>query len=51
MMTLIFAILTMAFALIIKDRRAEALRMFWVAFVLGVLWFNHHVTDSLGLAF
>lgn len=47
---LIFLAATMAMMTAVAGYRGVAIGLFGVSFVGAVLWFDRHLTDSLGLA-
>ncbi|WP_439530476.1 DUF5993 family protein [Pannonibacter sp.] len=50
MTTLIFALLTAAFWVAATDRARTASLLFALALVVGLVWFNHHMTDPLAIS-
>lgn len=48
---LIFLLLAMAMIVAWVGQRAVGCALFAVAMILAVVWFNHHMTDPLGLDF
>ena len=51
MTALIVFLLAIAMIMAVGGLRGPAIGLFAVSFVLAVLWFNHHLTDALKLAF
>ncbi len=51
MTSAIFLILAAAMYAAATGRRTGGLALFGAAAVLGLLWFNHHLTDALALDF
>ena len=51
MLASIFTIQAIGLFLVLREEKAGAVSCFWVSLLLILLWFDHHVTDSLGLAF
>jgi len=50
MLALIFAIQAAALVLVLQEKKKPAIGCFWVSLALTLVWFNHHVTESLGLS-
>jgi hypothetical protein len=48
---LIFFLLAIAMMLAIGGSRGIAAGLFGISLVMAVVWFNHHVSDPLTLAF
>lgn len=51
MTALLFLLLGLAMIVAATGRRTAGIALFGVAAVLSLVWFNHHVTDALALAF
>jgi hypothetical protein len=51
MTSLLFLLMAVAMLLAWRGNRHAGVAVFALAAVLSVAWFNHHVTDPLGLDF
>jgi len=47
----IFLATALAMMSAVGGRRDIAIGLFGVAFLVSIMWFNHHMTDALKLAF
>jgi hypothetical protein len=47
----IFLVLAIAMIVAVSGYRGAAIGLFSIGLVAAVLWFDHHMTDSLKLAF
>ena len=47
----IFLVMAIAMMVAVSGHRGVAIGLFGVGLVAAVLWFDHHMTDSLKLAF
>lgn len=50
MTALIFLLLALAMMVAVRGHRGMAIGLFGVGLLAAILWLNHHMTDSLGLA-